>query len=851
MEDFWRLAPQPALRVWRRAAGLPDCEANAAALAWAAAQGLTPQWQDLARDCLAGPGPWPLGEAGPALDGTLITVDDGALLWWSAAPTAALETALKLAGVTVWQIDAAGEWISFEPQGARPISVPAGVHRLPVAAVREGIHPEDREAVLQSAKDAAASDQPIDVVARYRQLDGSWRPLLTRRVALRDGQGRSLGLLGISLDISLLVRERDDMLRLRERIGTVANAVGLGLWSREGADDRVDWNGAMYRLHERDPAEGPPGFEEYLARHVHEPDVERLRRGRDDAERAWPAIEQTEFRIRKADGGLRWIYSWTRHELHEGRRVAFGLHLDVSERRDAEFELQQEREQTLLTLSLAGVGVWRRTDATHAYWSPAMYRLRGLDPADPRPLHELNRLCLHPDDRIRVEALIAQSRQDDQPYEWEFRVIWPDGSQRWLVTRGRAAHDDEGRLLYMAGVNVDVTARHHAQALAQESLRLDQLKRTQSEFLARVSHELRTPMNAVLGFAQLLSFDKREPLTARQAERIGRIEAAGRHLLALIDDVLDLARIDVDQLPLADEPVTLDELAREAMAWVQGMASEAGISLRLQHPLLDGRVRADRRRLGQIAVNLLTNAIKYNRPGGFVEVGTQLRGQNESEQWALVVRDSGRGIDREARQRIFEPFNRLGAELEGIAGTGIGLTIVRQLTERMGGRVELDSQVGVGSEFRVWLPADTEATRPIELDTLPPLLPELPAGRLRLLYIEDNPVNQQLVSELLALRPGVELHCAATARAGIALALSLRPDVILLDMQLPDMHGSQVLAALSGRAVLLRCRFIALSANAMPTDVAAARAAGFDDYWTKPIQVARFLAGIDALLARQ
>jgi len=864
MDDFWRLALQPALRVWRR--GLePAWEANAAAVEWARGQGLdeaglAQRWPQLAALLLAqAQGPWPLGEGGPLLSGQLIEVADGALLWWQTGP--ALSAALHDAGVAVWRIDPSGQTLSFDPDGADPVSVAHGVRSISLDAIRERVHPEDRAAVIKATSDALQGHHAVDVVARYLQLDNSWKPMLTRRVIQRDAAGRSLGLLGISLDISLLVREREDMLRLRERIGTVADAVSLGLWSREGDDDQVEWNETMYRLHERDPAEGPPGFEEYLACYVFAADVNNVRRGRADAERALPAIEQTEFRVRRSDGSLRWIYSWTRHELRNGKSVAFGLHLDVSDRREAEFELQQERERTLFSLQAAGVGVWRRIDATHAYWSEAMYRLRGLEPDDPRPLHELNIACLHPDDVAHVNALALASRDHDQPYEWEFRVIWPDGSQHWLVTRGRAVRDPSGQLLYMAGVNVDVTERHNAQALAQEGQRLEQLKRTQSEFLARVSHELRTPMNAVLGFAQLLAMDGREPLSTRQAERVDRIEVAGRHLLALIDDVLDLARIDVDRQPLAADPVELDDLARETMDWVAAMAANAGISLRLQRPYLSGRVRADRRRLGQIAVNLLTNAIKYNRPGGWVEVGSSVRGADEREQWALIVRDSGRGLLPEQKKRIFEPFNRLGAELEGIAGTGIGLAIVRQLSERMGGQVEVDSQPGVGSEFRIWMPADTEATRPASLDEID-ALPLRPADgrrlakgaargrRLRLLCIEDNPVNQLLVIELLGLRPEVELTCAGTGQDGIRQALEQRPDVVLLDMQLPDMHGSDVFAALRGRPVLGHCRFIALSANAMPADIEAARAIGFDDYWTKPINVARFLAGIDALLER-
>ncbi|QPF76160.1 PAS domain-containing protein [Roseateles sp. DAIF2] len=751
MEEFWRLAQQAALRIWRQVDGL-RCEPNAAALQWARAQGLdeaglAQRWQDLAPRVLAAPDAarrgWRLGPDGPSFEGQAIRADDGgALLWWL---------------------------------------TPAG------------------------AAEAA-------------------------------------------LDLGRIVAER-------ERMASAAEAAGLGLWSR--IDGVADWNLPMYRLHGRDPVAGPPSLAQWWAQ-VHPLDRERLREESAAAEREWRPVHHAEFRILAPDGDPRWIYSWTRRELKDGRRVAFGLHLDVTERRGAEYALQRERERALFALDAGGVGVWRRTDGRSTYWSEAMYRLRGLDPSDPRSPEELAISCLHPEDRGQWQQIAqryGEGQRVSEAYEWEFRVVWPDGSVHWLVSRGRTVSDEQGRPLYMTGVNVDVTERHKAQALMLEGQRLEQLKRTQSEFLARVSHELRTPMNAVLGFAQLMAYDNAEPLTARQSERLARIDTAGRHLLALIDDVLDLARIDADRQPLADEPVPLDALAREALGWVADQALAAGVSLRLARPRLPGRVRADKRRLGQVLVNLLTNAIKYNRRGGWVEVET--RGLNDgwaeeaSTEWALVVRDSGRGMTPEAKQRIFEPFNRLGAELEGIAGTGIGLTIVRQLTERMGGHIEVDSEPGVGSEFRVWLRADEEDTRPAPLDELPVLTRPQPAPagqRLKLLCIEDNAANLLLVRELLALRPQFEFSSADCGRAGLALALQLRPDVILLDMQLPDLHGSQVLRALRRAPELSACRVIALSANAMNSDIQTALAQGFDDYWTKPLEMARFLRGLDALL---
>jgi len=268
-------------------------------------------------------------------------------------------------------------------------------------------------------------------------------------------------------------------------------------------------------------------------------------------------------------------------------------------------------------------------------------------------------------------------------------------------------------------------------------------------------------------------------------------------------------------------------------------------------------VIADRRRIRQILSNLLSNAVKYNRPGGSVEIASLRRLHDGQEQCGIVVRDTGIGMTTAQVGQLFQPFNRLGAEFSSVEGTGIGLTIVRQIVHRMGGHVEVDSKPRMGSAFTVWLPAAPEETSPVAFDPTAPM-PLLDAdasadsGReapLRVLCIEDNPVNLLLVKELFSLRPGVELITAANGAEGISVARHRLPHLVLLDMQLPDMHGLDVLKRLRDEPLLDKTRFVALSANAMAQDVAQALGAGFEDYWTKPIDFGKFLAGIDAIAA--
>jgi CheY-like chemotaxis protein len=264
-------------------------------------------------------------------------------------------------------------------------------------------------------------------------------------------------------------------------------------------------------------------------------------------------------------------------------------------------------------------------------------------------------------------------------------------------------------------------------------------------------------------------------------------------------------------------------------------------------------VLADTRRLRQVLANLVSNAIKYNRPGGQVRLDLRRLVVDGTPGWELAVRDTGRGLSAEQQAHLYEPFNRLGAEREGIEGRGIGLMTVHHLVRLMGGRLQQQSRVGEGSEFRVWLPAAPQAGAL----AAPADAGEGEAGEgeaaheraLSVLYVEDNPVNVMLVRELVGLRPNVTLQVAADGRSGIEQALQQRPELVLVDMQLPDMQGHELLRRL--RARQLPSHIIALSANAMPDAVQRARDAGFDDYWTKPIDIAQFLAGLDRLAAAQ
>lgn len=374
----------------------------------------------------------------------------------------------------------------------------------------------------------------------------------------------------------------------------------------------------------------------------------------------------------------------------------------------------------------------------------------------------------------------------------------------------------------------------------------DQANAAKSEFLSRMSHELRTPMNSILGFSQLLEMDTREPLTDSQRENVGQILASGRHLLSLINEVLDLSRIEAGRIPLELQPVSLAPLVEECLGVVRPLADQRGIFLRDETGQSPGLVAvADAGRLKQVLLNLLSNAIKYNRTDGLVLV----QAAQEGETVHLSVTDSGVGIPGDKQSLVFEPFQRLAAENTGVEGTGIGLAIAKKLVEMMGGAIGIRSTPGLGSCFTVRLPAHEGSCAGAPSSAQPSEAP--PAeGAGSVLYMEDDPSSLTLVRHVLGRRPGVRLLAADRGREGLELARVHKPDLVLLDVHLPDMEGREVFARLRGDRETQGIPVVIVSASAMPEDVQKLRDSGVDGYLTKPLDVQEFLRTLDRFLER-
>jgi PAS domain S-box-containing protein len=380
---------------------------------------------------------------------------------------------------------------------------------------------------------------------------------------------------------------------------------------------------------------------------------------------------------------------------------------------------------------------------------------------------------------------------------------------------------------------------------------LERANAAKSEFLSRMSHELRTPLNAILGFGQLLELGVSDE---RQRRQVREIRQAGDHLLALINDVLDLARVESGKLSISPEPVDLHAAVLEAVSLLRPLARER--SLQWPEPSTQTlqacqvQVRADRTRLKQVLLNLLSNAIKYNRPQGMVGISCHPE-TREGQPWVrLAVRDTGEGLTPEQQARLFVPFERLDAEARRIEGTGIGLALSKRLIEMMGGSIGVDSQPGAGSEFWFRLPVASATVSPSDApDRQAAAATEAPVGSvIDVLCIEDNPTNLRLVEAVFAGRPDVRLLTAMAPGLGLELARSHRPAVILLDINLPDMDGYEVMRCLREHPATAAIPVVAVSANAMPQDLERGKAAGFAAYLTKPLDLARLLAVVDQIV---
>jgi PAS domain S-box-containing protein len=673
----------------------------------------------------------------------------------------------------------------------------------------------------------------------YCRKDGQRVPVLLSGTIVHDLEGKPR-IWSIVQDIAERKQTEQELRASEERLLEAQQLARIGNWQADIVSGALEWSDVIYEIFGYEPQSFEPSIEAFKQA-VHPDDVvtvaESERRARETG------IHDVVHRIIRPDGEVRYVHELARSVLDDDGRLLrlVGTVQDVTEVKLAEQDLAIYRR--IFDSTKQGIGV---TDAQ----GDLVYSNRAHDEIHGYTHEEIvgkpfTTFFAEKTQAWAVDEILG-AVQSGHGWSGLLPIMRKDGSE--LITSANVGfiNDDEGKLQNIFNILSDYSPELLRQQQLQEAKETaEQASRAKSEFLSSMSHELRTPMNAILGFTQLIQGD--DNLTAEQHESMDDIANAGNHLLELINEVLDLARIEAGKMDLSIGSVAIGDVIAASRNLITPMAERHHIQLVFSSSCFDGGfVRADFTRTKQVLLNLLSNAVKYNREGGRIQVDCQGLDNNRLR---ISVSDTGRGISEAKQGGLFEAFNRLDAGGGNIEGTGIGLVITRHLVELMGGEIGVESVVDEGSTFWFELPCavgDVAKTGGSQREAVNSHV-GLGAGR-KVLYIEDNPVNLKLVSKLIEKRTAITLLGAEEPMRGIELAKEHRPDLILLDINLPEISGYEVLRRLREMAETRDIPVVALSANAMADDLQRGEAAGFDGYLTKPINVKEFFRVLEQML---
>ena len=526
------------------------------------------------------------------------------------------------------------------------------------------------------------------------------------------------------------------------------------------------------------------------------------------------------------------------------RERTAALQAEMREREGAEAALRESEQRFRNILNNVPIGVvYTDLNGQIIQANPRFCELTGYSEDELLALRPLD--YTFADDVAQDASLTAQLVHGEIPmYRRHKRYLSKRGGTVWVQASVSLLRDAQGQPLHIVGVAEDITEHLKLEDAERAREAAEASNRAKSEFLSRMSHELRTPLNAMLGFAQLLELDQRQPLSATQQPWVSQIQQAGWHLLEMINDVLDLSRIESGNLRLHTETLNLGELLSASVAMVEGDAKQRRILIIQELGEGTATVLGDSTRVKQILTNLLSNAVKYNLEAGRIHIASRVSEHSTVE---IAVTDTGLGMTAQQLGELFQPFNRLGRERSAQQGTGIGLVISQRLAELMGGSLKARSIAGKGSSFMLTLPSSADSgTVHSEFENTP--APAAEYHRRIVHYVEDNETNVEVMRGILAQRSQVRLEVSINGRSGLAAIRAQRPDLILLDMHLPDISGIELLRELQADARTASIPVVVVSADALAQQIDAAFQAGCSHYLTKPISVNELLTVVDDLL---
>ncbi len=729
------------------------------------------------------------------------------------------------------------------------------------------LHPQDAPRLVAELPALFDEGQHIHEY-RFLHKAGHYVWIRNELRLMPDAQGTPVEIVGYFADIGDRKAIENQLRKSEAALSEAQRMVHLGSWEFDVATNRMSWSDELVHLFGFDPGESEPDYAEHLDL-IHPEDRDRLEQCFDRARREGTSYA-IELRILRVDGSIGYLDARGAAKRDDQGQIAkiFGTALDITERKVADLERQNLSNRLALALSSGAIGCWDwDIQQNIILWDERMYELYGVAATDVATAvpYEIWANGVHPDDRSATETLLQQAVLGQAVYDPEFRVVHPDGSIHHIKAYGMVVLDPEGNPKSMIGVNLDISERARLEAerkrseaerrQAEERLqqinqrliltnaKLDRATRLKDEFLANMSHELRTPLNAILGMSEGLKEHVFGSLTDRQRQAVETIERSGTHLLELINDILDLSKIEAGKLELETALVNVQYLCESSLTFVRQLAFSKGIRLSLESVQVMSDIAVDERRIRQVLINLLSNAIKFTPTDGQVTLRAGVEQQNGVDHLKLSVIDTGIGIVPGDIAKLFQPFVQIDSSLSRqYNGTGLGLALVRKIAELHGGTVSVTSEVNQGSCFTLDLPYLTEKALPAIAT------PTLPSSRLdihnsRVLVIEDSATAAGQIARYLE-EQGMEAIIRSSGDQVMSDVITFQPTLIILDILLPNLSGWDVLRQLKTAPETLAIPVIVVS---VVDERSYGLSLGASEYLVKPISRHQLQQAIERL----
>ena len=769
-----------------------------------------------------------------------------------------LADTLRAASDFHWEVDSERRftWVSQGVEallGVTPASLVGATIWNPFVLDAMGEHLADKPTLHQSLATGQDTLRLLVELPTHGPASPPRRPVLLSAVPVLGLDNAPLGWRGTAKDVSMLLEGVRRSRELEARLSSIAAQLpGVIFMLERHHSGHLRLPYASERLLEVFGLRPEAAVDDALALFAHVPEAQRSELLRGLVQSAEFGGDWTfECSVTGTAAAKRWVGGRaTPTQLADGRQVWYGYAADFTERRQAAQAIAGAQRRLQQALDVGRLGVLSIDLGSASFVADATaLQLHGLpsQTTRPRPLAAWL-ACIAPPDLAAVNAAIATTQQPGEPITLRYRLATGgDGAQLELQLD---AGDAPGRLL---GLCRDITEQERGASAQREKASAELAQRQQTEFLSRVSHELRTPMNAILGFVDLMRTDQATPLAPQHRHWTGHVMSAGQRLMSLINDLLDLTRIDSGHHTLELRSCVVLELIDASQGLLLPLAQQKPVSLMAPTGKIRLQVLADRRGLEQVLVNVFANAIKFNVP----HCGVRCHIEAQAERALIHISDEGPGIPAERRDRLFQPFERLGRAQTSPEGSGLGLAISRSLVEAMHGRISASFPAQGGTCITIELPlaADSVDTVPGRLESLAaaarPANTATTAAPRRAIYADDNPVNALLLKAMFAMRSDWTLDTVDSASELRAAVAQTRFALVILDIHLGSESGIDLLHELRQDPSLSGVRFVALSADSQPAQIAHALQAGFDDYWTNPIELAELHHRLDKLALLQ